>query len=605
MIESPNFDIIVLDSGLNTKHPEIAKYNDIHYKYFYEKENKLLDDFIDICGHGTGVVGIIKQESPLSSILSIRIFDEVEGIPICSESKLINTLEYIYSNIEPAIINISCDIVEPNNLHELSEICLKLKNKGFVLVAAHENNGALTYPAGLPSVIGVATDSFRSITEPLEVRNDKIINIIDAMRQLRVPWLNNQYKLVHGSSFLCAKITALASLYNRAGATNTDDILKCFIQHYSFNDDKRFDNKPHLPNFTIKKAIAFPFNKEMHSVIRFADELYFQLVDIYDIKQTFRVGCYTQELLKDPCSPNYIIKNVENIDWNSFDTLILGCVFDLIKLIGNKDFICELIHEALSRNKNIYAFEDISILGFEQTEKIFFPIVKQNNIPPYRGGRLFRTAIPIVGVFGTGSQQGKFTLQMKLRKEFKKIECSIGHIGSEPNAHLFGIDYIYPMGHNGIIEASEFEQLLHINDLLRRVCEKEPDIIIVGSQKGTVPEKFGNLLSYCTQTYPFIDALKPDFIFLTVLITDSIDFIKRTILFLESLSKSVTIALVLFPLCNIDENGNPIPYKRKITEDEFLNFKSLVENKLKIPLLRLDSENTAKKLIELLLKQFK
>lgn len=39
-----------------------------------------------------------------------------------------------------------------------------------------------------------------------------------------------------------------------------------------------------------KKAIVFPFNKEMHSVVRYREELSFEIVGIYDSKYTLKVG---------------------------------------------------------------------------------------------------------------------------------------------------------------------------------------------------------------------------------------------------------------------------------------------------------------------------
>ena len=79
----------------------------------------------------------------------------------------------------------------------------------------------------------------------------------------------------------------------------------------------------------------------------------------------------------------------------------------------------DLIHKALENGKNIYALENISELvgKTEDDRNLLFPQVNKSLMPPYRGGRPAQTAVPVVGVFGTASKQGKFTLQMELRRE--------------------------------------------------------------------------------------------------------------------------------------------------------------------------------------------
>lgn len=52
-----------------------------------------------------------------------------------------------------------------------------------------------------------------------------------------------------------------------------------------------------MPNniFKIKKAALFPFNKEMHSILRFEDKLDFEITDVYDTKYSLRVGKNTNK----------------------------------------------------------------------------------------------------------------------------------------------------------------------------------------------------------------------------------------------------------------------------------------------------------------------
>ena len=358
------------------------------------------------------------------------------------------------------------------------------------------------------------------------------------------------------------------------------------------------------PCFTIRKAALFPFNKEMHSVIRYAEDLTFEIAGVYDVVYAFRVGKTTNEILGRELAKNYLVKNIDEIDWNSFDTLILGCVFELIKLYGDTVWLTRVITDAIARGKNIFAFEDIRMFWPEAlSARVYFPSVSKNNLPPFRGKRLYRTAVPIIGVMGTASQQGKFTVQMLLRKEFKKLGCKIGQIGTEPNSLLFGMDYVFANGYNAAVELDQTEQMLYLNDLLFRTCEKLPDIIITGTQKGLLPKTFNNVFHYTPQNYAFLDGIKPDYAILTVSVTDTVEYIRRNIAFLSAFSKTQTLALVLFPVCMLDENNEPGTKKRVLSEAEYEAFRDKINAEIDIPVLFLNNMCLGDRLMQIILAQ--
>lgn len=597
------FDVIILDTGIESSHPALSQYSDVRCEYLHRGTGQSVPDDVDIFGHGTAVAGIIKENQPQASVLCLRIFDLVDGKPSSGEGRLIEALRFIDETYDVKVINLSCNVVQLTRMAELIAITKKLTEKGVVLVSAFENNGALTYPAAFEWVIGVATDHFRTAGAGLESVDDDIINIVDSVRRVRVPWLKGKYEMKSGSSFSCALISSYSLAYLEKGAHDFHEVLDCFKRDYPPKKRSRRNNGPHMPNFTIQKAAIFPCNKEVHSVIRYAQDLTFELVDIYDIKQSFRLGRSTREILDDENVPEYLVKNIKNIDWSSFDTLILGCVFELSMLLNGVSWLKELLDEALLHKKNIYAFEEISgLINVEKNkDTVFFPAVFQENIPPYRGGRFFRTAVPIIGVYGTRSQQGKFTLQMLLRKEFQKINCKVGQIGTEPNALLFGMDYVFPMGHKGSIYTDENGKMLYVNDLLRRVCNQDPDIIIVGSQMGTVPNGFGNIMSYCTQTYAFLQGVKPDYAVVMLSLTDDCEYIQRTVDFLYSITKTRTLAFVLFPMCDISLEGEFISQNRRITQNEYSKFKEMIEEEFNLPVFLLGSTTLAENLMKTLL----
>ncbi|MDR1464867.1 MAG: DUF1611 domain-containing protein [Oscillospiraceae bacterium] len=384
------------------------------------------------------------------------------------------------------------------------------------------------------------------------------------------------------------------------------EVLECLEKDYPIIETNHDNARPTMPPFRIQKAVVFPCNKEVHSVIRYAKDLTFQLIDVYDVKQTFRVGRSTINILDDVTIPNYIVKNINDIEWNSFDTLVLGCVFELINLLKGIHWLKKLLNEALQRGKCIYAFEEIGeLIEIDKYPgKVYYPAVLQENVPPYRGFRLFRTAIPIVGVYGTSSQQGKFTVQMLLRKEFQRMGYSVGQIGTEPSALLFGMDYIFPMGYHSSIHIGENDQMIYANDLLRRLCERNPDIVFVGSQMGTVPSDFGNLIYYCNKSYPFQGGVKPDYGIVMLSLSDDNNYIRRTVDFLRAFTETETLVFVLFPLCSIDSNRETLPHKRRVSADEYSLFKKRVESAFEVPVLFLDSQMLATELAQILLDKF-
>lgn len=596
------YDIVVLDTGVEIKHEALHCFSNIECKCLLESKNEIIDEIDDIFGHGTAVTWLIKQRIPEASILSLRIFDIVDGVAVCSEERLINTLNYIDTNYSVKVINLSSSIVAPQKMRELEVITKKLANKGVVIVSPHHNNYSLSYPASFEWVIGVAIDE-RNIRETRIITGDKVLNIIDPIKRYKVPWKNNSYLLKCGASFSCCEISSLAYSYINSGSKNYLEVLGNFKKNFFFINMPTF--VPKIPKFKIHRAIAFPFNKEIHSIVRFSNELPFDLIDIYDVKYSLNVGRTTAELLSDSSNSNYVIKNIDNVLWNSFDTLILGCVKELYSTFKDYRKLKDLINQATKNGKNIYAFENINeFLDLNISENyLFYPEVGTKQMMPYRWGRLSKTSSVVLGVFGTSSKQGKFTLQMELRRELKNNGCKVGHIGTEPSSLLFGIDYVFPMGYNSTVYLKEEEKIAYCNDLIRKLSESCADIILVGSQRDVIPKNFENISQLCTSTYSFLQGTNPDYAIIMVSIEDDDEYITRTIHFLSSITKTETIAFVVFPMIfSTTSEINTIPQKRKISSMEFTCFKEHIEKHFSIPVFLLGEQNLAKKLLKLLQK---
>ena len=142
-----------------------------------------------------------------------------------------------------------------------------------------------------------------------------------------------------------------------------------------------------------------------------------------------------------------------------------------------------------------------------------------------------------------------------------------------------------------------------MNDLLFRTCEKLPDIIITGTQKGLLPKTFNNVFHYTPQNYAFLDGIKPDYAILTVSVTDTVEYIRRNIAFLSAFSKTQTLALVLFPVCMLDENNEPGTKKRVLREAEYEAFRDKINAEIDIPVLFLNNMCLGDRLMQIILAQ--
>ena len=108
------------------------------------------------------------------------------------------------------------------------------------------------------------------------------INIRTIGTTQRLPWKNNQYKFVMGASFAAPHVTYKILQYLDEGLKKNEIIEK--LRHESKKVIKRNINGCSLPSklFRIKKAVVVPFNKEIHALLRFSNQLTFEVEGIFD-----------------------------------------------------------------------------------------------------------------------------------------------------------------------------------------------------------------------------------------------------------------------------------------------------------------------------------
>ena len=129
------------------------------------------------------------------------------------------------------------------------------------------------------------------------------------------------------------------------------------------------------------------------------------------------------------------IKSLEQINLEGIDTLILGHTQKMSFYLQEqlRDRIVPLCKE---HDINIYAFDGEALNKYLEDEKpyIYIPEISEDDFKIQNYGKMFHPSIPIICVMGTSARQGKFTLQVKLRKIFSDMGYSVGQVGTEPHS---------------------------------------------------------------------------------------------------------------------------------------------------------------------------
>ena len=560
--------VVIIDSGVSGS--STVK-NHITSSYVLNKVNEKwqmdVDDSIDLLGHGTAVASIICSVNSDVEIISIRINNEQFNI---DESALIYSLDYILKNIDADIINISAGIVYTNEYISLNALCKKITEKGMLIISAFDNDGAVSYPAACESVVGVDVFNDYETKDDLVLLENNIVKVLVPNKYFRVEWLDKK-TLIKGTSFACAYVSGLVSktLARPFSIKNIEQI---------HTEKKRYFNSEPIekPNFKIKKAIIFPINKETHALLRFKDKLDFEIIDIYDDPICGKVGA---ELYGFKINPFEQINCDEN-----FDTIILSYTEDLSRLRKTKykDFIIE---KAKQFDKNIYSFEDLK----HDDEHFFYPKVTRKNVP-VNSLKLYKSTLPIVGVFGTSSKQGKFTLQQQIIAELKEKGYMVGSISTEPSGYLLGADYVFHFGYHANLDLYPWESISILNKMVWDIGNSGKDILITGCQSGTIHYDNSQINNFALAQYAFILGILADMYILCVNPHDDISYIENTINYLNSIDIGRVEVIVVFPIKVIEtKSGIGYGYKEMV-ENEKSELLDKLKQKFELPVFCMNDD---------------
>ncbi len=521
--------VAIIDSGINLSHNSLRQYVKVL------EAAPHLQNTDDEVGHGTAVADLITRaaSSDVLELIVYRLFGDSMEVRI---DKLLETLRYV-EKFEPDIINCSFGSIDPDVQKLLTADIKRLLGSGILIVAACNDEGHTAWPAGFQGVIRVRSGNIHSLTEWEFERSRKNTYIFRGLPQ-RARWKEGKYAFIGGSSFAAALCTREIVRYLSESNTSTKETV---IAHLENNATKitEITAKPSdlIPwnniQSQISKVFLYPFYKEMHAFLRFEKELSFSITGIADYRRSKNSHKCIQEIMPDAAS-ELIINDGLPANMAPADTLIIGYL-DRISQACNQDLLEAAIRQAFDQGLNVFSFLPVNSQrnwtdAFANKGLwIYVPQVEvkqvQAAIELIREKPSFNT--PILGIFGTSSKQGKFTLQLSIRYELLNRGFKIAQIGTEHHSGLFGINYTFPIGY-GMQTSVRIPFDLYI-PYLRRILseldEQEYDTIIVGGQSGIMspdPYYYG-----CLPTELFMTSVIPDRIILMINKTDPPELIKR------------------------------------------------------------------------------
>ncbi|MCY3683044.1 MAG: S8 family serine peptidase [Gemmatimonadetes bacterium] len=614
--------IAIVDSGIDTSHTGVGDVaGGVHIQIGKDGETVFLDDHADCTGHGTACAGIIRKKAPDAMLYSVRIFD---ASLMADGRALIAAIQWCIDN-EIDVVNLSLGTTDVTFKKALQKVCRKAVGADVILVAAESNDGRESYPAVFPEVIGVTGGAIHEV-DGFYYRKDQRIECVARGDEQRVCWLNEKYIMTGGNSFAAPHITGIvAHLLEQHPQYSVQDI-RLLLQEKALNEIPRNENKSKFGHQSyrkdfqedysyIKKAVLYPYNKEMHSLVRYRDLLAFEIVGVADPIGKGMVGKDAGKVIGEPQANLRISPNIRRAIADA-DTLILGYV-DQLSRIRKRDLLREYVQLALDEGCHVFSFQalDPTVYGdlYELADKkglrLAYPHVHReelaqaiqnfNALPP--------VDVPVLSVMGTSSQQGKFTLQLALRRRLIQKGYKVGQIGTEHHSRLFGMDAAFPMGYASPLKLPFQHYIPYLDYKMREICQRtQPDIILTGSQSGTIPYHVQEHSTHCLSSLAFLLGVKPDACILVVNSIDAEEYIRDTIDGIRAVCKAPTILLAMGDHEKHIRTayGRSMITPKKMAQSQIDRHLKKLQDSFCVPAIEILSETGQQRLVETVIQYF-
>ncbi len=581
----------------------------------------------DSIGHGTAGIGIIARKAPDAEIYPVKIFaDEL----VSDVERLCAAIRWCLEN-KLDVVNLSLGTTEQSAADELRVICGEAAAENMRIVAATSNDGLESFPASLPGVFGVGAARVRGKFSYYFAPGEQIQFLARGDRQ-RLDWKDDEQVFMGGTSFAAPHVAGILALllerFPGISAAELDDVLleQSLQSAPDLVDGSEFYDVSFLlrsrPNVRladicgqkvpdIGRAVIYPFNKEMHSLVRFRHMLPFAIEGVVDVVGRKSIGKDSGEVIGAPQSGLVVGKNLEE-NLNGADTLVLGYLTEVSK-IKRRDVLKETLELALRHEKHVYSltpifketYPEICAAFEEKNLRLESPTVTSEDFEAISQTYDWRqpSQKPVVGVFGTSPQQGKFTTQLALRHELRSMGYKVGQLGTEHQSALFGFDYTFPNGYDGHLSIRipmDWHVALLQSVMVGIECE-DPHIVIVGAQSGVIPFSYEEKShTYTLPALTLVMGTLPDACILQVNSVDEFGFIRETMNVLTALGKGEVILLVFSDKEKVSRSrfGRSYFVETPLASAEVEATSRRLEDEFQIPATEIVSRKGKKKMAE-------
>ncbi len=607
--------VAVIDSGIDPQHPKISRVQS-GIEFAVNGRGKVIRGIgtvlVDRAGHGTACAGIIHRIAPAAELHSVCVFDE----SLCADGRVL--LEALRWAIECRmdVVNLSLGTTDSSFKDELQTVCQEALEAQMVLIAAAHNDGLESFPAVLPEVIGVRGGEVQGL-HGYYYRRQELIECIGRGGPQRVCWAGRREIMREGSSFAAPHIAGLVALVRQALPDALTKMVRTVLAANALpGGPVRRSGKvvvTSVPGW-MRRVALYPFNKEIHALVRFRDLLPFEVVGIADPIGKGLVGKDAAQAIGEEPMGMVISARVEVATRNA-DTLILGYV-DQLGRVAKKDLLRACIEKALDRKLHVFSFapvwpeqySDLHQRAKELGLHLAYPHIENREVLAIlkKGPEGNPVSAPVLGVFGTSSSQGKFTVQLILRRKLAALGLKIGQLGTEPHAELFGMDGSFPMGYASPLRIPLQHYPAYLDAKLRAIDKEPRDIILTGSQSGTIPYDMYNPRTYAMGSLAFLLGTRPDACVLVVNSIDADDYIQDTLDALRCIGKTRVLALAMSDKEKHPRQvmGRVLHLPRQLNAEEIDTKLIYLERRFGLPAISILSEYGQERLVELILDYF-
>ena len=143
--------IAVIDSGVHAAHPHVGG---VSGGIAIREDGTLLDEYVDRLGHGTAVVAAIREKAPDAGIFAIKVFWQSLATNV---AVLVRAIDEAATQ-GAAVINLSLGTADIRHRAVLEAAVARARDRGAIVVAAHDDGGVRWLPGCLDDVVAVRAD---------------------------------------------------------------------------------------------------------------------------------------------------------------------------------------------------------------------------------------------------------------------------------------------------------------------------------------------------------------------------------------------------------------------------------------------------------------